>query len=173
MGKIFQQALLKWPVNAQHFFGHQKNKNKAIMKHSPEWLKLMKQVMPSGDEKMEQLEHSHTAGRNVCTTTLKIVFIYFWRGEGREKERERNVWLPLERPLLGTWPATQACALTGNRTSDPLVRRLGLNPLSHASQGCTTTLKVDLALLQKCPPLTLRLCLMAVPDRTCCPSCSP
>ena len=88
------------------------------MKHSPEWLKLMKQVMPSGDEKMEQLEHSHTAGRNVCTTTLKIVFIYFWRGEGREKERERNVWLPLERPLLGTWPATQACALTGNQTGD-------------------------------------------------------
>ena len=22
-------------------------------------------------------------------------------------------------PLLGTWPATQACALTGNRTSEP------------------------------------------------------
>ena len=38
-------------------------------------------------------------------------------------------------PLLGTWPATQACALTGNRTSDPLVRRPVLNPLSHSSQG--------------------------------------
>ena len=25
------------------------------------------------------------------------------------------------RPLLGTWPATQACALTGNRTGDTLV----------------------------------------------------
>ena len=24
------------------------------------------------------------------------------------------MWLPLTRPLLGTWPATQACALTGN-----------------------------------------------------------
>ena len=38
-------------------------------------------------------------------------FIYFQRGEGREKERERNinVWLPLTCPLLGTWPATQAC----------------------------------------------------------------
>ena len=37
---------------------------------------------------------------------LKILIIYFWRGEGREKERERNinVWLPLVRPLLGTWP---------------------------------------------------------------------
>ena len=38
-------------------------------------------------------------------------------------------------PLLGTWPATQASALTGNRTGDPLVRRLVLSPLSHTSQG--------------------------------------
>ena len=38
------------------------------------------------------------------------------RREGREKERERdiNVWLLLVWPLLGTWPASQACALTGN-----------------------------------------------------------
>ena len=34
-----------------------------------------------------------------------------------------------------TWPATQACALTGNGTSNPLVHRLALNPLSHTSQG--------------------------------------
>ena len=38
-------------------------------------------------------------------------------------------------PALGTWPATQACALTGNQTGDPLVRRLVLNPLSHPNQG--------------------------------------
>ena len=38
-------------------------------------------------------------------------------------------------PLLATWPATQACALTGNGTGDPLVHRLVLNPLSHTSQG--------------------------------------
>ena len=37
--------------------------------------------------------------------------------------------------LLGTWPATQACALTGNRTGDPLACRLALNPLSHTSQS--------------------------------------
>ena len=30
---------------------------------------------------------------------------------------------------------TQACALTGNQTSDPLVHRPALNPLSHTSQG--------------------------------------
>ena len=27
------------------------------------------------------------------------------------------MWLPLSRPLLGTWPATQVCALTGNPTA--------------------------------------------------------
>ena len=45
------------------------------------------------------------------------------------------MWLPLTWPPVGTWPATQACALTGNGTSDPLVCRPALNPLSHTSQG--------------------------------------
>ena len=43
------------------------------------------------------------------------------RKRGREistRERSINVWLPLKRPLLGTWPATWACTVTGNRTSD-------------------------------------------------------
>ena len=54
----------------------------------------------------------------------KVLFIYFLeRGEGREKERDRNinVWLPLMWPPLETWPTTQACALSGNRTRDPLI----------------------------------------------------
>ena len=42
--------------------------------------------------------------------------------------------LPLMRPILGTWPATQACALTGKRTSDLLVHRPVLSPLSCPSQ---------------------------------------
>ena len=69
---------------------------------------------------------------------LKI-FIYFtFRERGKEKEeRNINVWLPLLHPLLGTWPATQACALTGNRTGDPLVHRLVHNPLSHTSEEKT------------------------------------
>ena len=58
-------------------------------------------------------------------------------GRGKEKERNINVWLPLMRPPLGTWPAIQACALTGNQTSDPLVHRPMLNPLSYTSQGST------------------------------------
>ena len=45
------------------------------------------------------------------------------------------MWLPLTHPQLGTWPATQAHALTGNRTSDPLVHRPALSPLSPTSQS--------------------------------------
>ena len=59
------------------------------------------------------------------------LFIYlFIREKGREGEREaekHNVWLPLMCPLLETWPATQACALTGNRTAHPLIHRPALN----------------------------------------------
>ena len=68
---------------------------------------------------------------------LKILFILFLdRGEQKEKERERNisVWLLLVHPPLGTWPTTQACALTGNRTSD-FGSQPALNPLSYTSQG--------------------------------------
>ena len=49
---------------------------------------------------------------------------------------ERNIdQLPFTHPQLGTWPTIQACVLTGNGTSDLLVGRLALNPLSHPSQG--------------------------------------
>ena len=36
--------------------------------------------------------------------------------------------LPLPHPQLETWTTTQACALTGNRTSDLSVGRLALSP---------------------------------------------
>ena len=67
----------------------------------------------------------------------KNIYLFLERGEGREKEKERNinVWLPLMHPLLGNWATTQACALTGNRTGDPLLRSLMLNSLSHTSQS--------------------------------------
>ena len=75
----------------------------------------------------------------VVFSFLKRFYLFTFRqsGEGREKEREKdiNVWLPLMCPQLGTWPATQACALTGSLTGDPLVRRPAINPLSHTSQG--------------------------------------
>ena len=67
---------------------------------------------------------------------LKIFYLFIYLfivGGGRKRERNINVWLLLVCPLLGTWPGNQACALTGNRTSDPLVCRLVLNLLSYTS----------------------------------------
>ena len=65
------------------------------------------------------------------------------------RERNINVWLPLVCPPLGTWPATQACALTGNRTSDPLGHRPTLNSLSYTSQGLMWLLTADIPLQDK------------------------
>ena len=69
-----------------------------------------------------------------------FTYLFLERGEEKEKEKERNitVCLPLVCPLLGTWPSTQACALTGNGTSDPLVHRPTLNLLSHTSHALLT-----------------------------------
>ena len=70
--------------------------------------------------------------------TFFLNFIYFqreWKG-GREGERHQCVAASC--PLLGAggaWPKAQACFLARNQTSDPLVRRLVLSPLSHTSQG--------------------------------------
>ena len=68
---------------------------------------------------------------------FKRFYLFLERGEGKEKERGRNIdaWLPLTWPPLGTWPTTLVCALTGNQTSDPLVCRLALSQQSHISQG--------------------------------------
>ena len=68
---------------------------------------------------------------------LKIFFLsLFFRGRkgGRRSSHE---------PSLGTWPTTQACALTANQTGDPLVRRPALSLLSHTSQGNNVILIFD------------------------------
>ena len=96
----------------------------------------------------------------LIANTLGLFFL-----ERRKRERNINVWLPLEHPLLGTWSATQACALTGNRTGDALVCRLAFNPLSHTSQGWLFLTQEDLMTSdpgsQSLPPLDphLALCL--------------
>ena len=53
------------------------------------------------------------------------------------------VQLPLAHPQLRTWPSTQACALTGNRTCNLSVCRPALSPLSHTVQGPTALLSAD------------------------------
>ena len=64
-----------------------------------------------------------------------FMYLFLEKGKGREKDRSMNVWLPVARPSLGTWPAIQTYVLTGSRIGDPLVLRLALSPLSHARQG--------------------------------------
>ena len=74
---------------------------------------------------------------------FKIIYLFIFteRGEGREKERERNInvrkidWLPFSWHQPGTWPATQTCALTENRTSDLSLCRTVPNQLNHTGQG--------------------------------------
>ena len=63
----------------------------------------------------------------------KRFYLFIFRERGGERERDIHVWLPLTCPLPGTWPATQTCALTGNRTCDPWVHRPAFSPLSHTS----------------------------------------
>ena len=72
-----------------------------------------------------------------------FISLFLEKVEGKEKEREKNinVSLPLARPRLGTWPTTQAYALTGNRTGYPLPCSPVLNSLSHTSQGKSVELK--------------------------------
>ena len=97
-------------------------------------------VLGSIDYEMTRLGETEVHRTRIQFTEnsfLYFIYLFLDRREWREKEKERNinVWLPLMHPLLGTWLTTQACALTGNWTSDPLVHRPALNPLSHTSQG--------------------------------------
>ena len=91
---------------------------------------------------MDSWGRSSSPGRNPNYVCLRFYFFLF-RERGTEEEREgetsmceRNVdRLPLARPQPETWPTTQACALTGNRTGDLSVCKPVLDPLSHPSQG--------------------------------------
>ena len=75
-------------------------------------------------------------------TPARAIYLFLREGErarktGREISMcERSItWFPLARPQPGTWPATRACALTGNRTGDLSVCGMTLNPPSYTSQG--------------------------------------
>ena len=56
-------------------------------------------------------------------------------GEEHQCERETQVGCLSHTPKPGTRPATQACALIGNRTSDLLLCEMTPNQMSHAGQS--------------------------------------
>ena len=74
--------------------------------------------------------------------SLKFFLLIPERGKGRkreeekhEHERETSTGCLSHTPQLGTEPATQACALTGNPTCDPLVCEMMPNQLGYTGPG--------------------------------------
>ena len=72
-----------------------------------------------------------------------FIYLFLEKGEGKEKKRERNIDVgardtsngcPLLTPSWDLAHSPGMC-LTGNKTCDPSIHRLALNPLSHSSQG--------------------------------------
>ena len=70
--------------------------------------------------------------KDIFSLFKKAFYLFIFVGE-KERERNIDVWEipPFAHPQLGTWPTTQACALTGNWTCKPAA----LIPLNHTSQG--------------------------------------
>ena len=77
-----------------------------------------------------------------CSVFIIYLQLYLFREgkAGRKRGRETSMYGGLlhttpPHPPMGTWPATQACALTGNWTGDLLLHSPALSPLNHTSQG--------------------------------------
>ena len=73
---------------------------------------------------------------------LFLIVLIFREGGGRKKGKETLMCkininqLPPAGPQPGTWPATQACALTRNQTHNLQVHGATRKPPTHTSQGC-------------------------------------
>ena len=73
-----------------------------------------------------------------------FIYLLLERGGERTREKERHIdRLPLARLQPGTRLATQAWALTRNRTGDLLFCRMMPNPLSHIIQGAKSYLNIQ------------------------------
>ena len=70
---------------------------------------------------------------SLIISQFKKNYLFLERGEGREKERGRNisVWLPLTCPHTGDLARNPGMCPDRESNSDLLVCRLVINPLSH------------------------------------------
>ena len=84
-------------------------------------------------------------------TFFKRFYLLIFREREREGERERNInmWLPLMRPLLGTWSATQACALDWESHWRPFGSQACTESSELHQPGLTTHLLFKLATFQE------------------------
>ena len=71
---------------------------------------------------------------------LFIYLLFLERGEGKLRREKHKCVIASHTPPTGDMAATQARALTGARTGDPLVCRRVFNPLSYTSQGSRVTI---------------------------------
>ena len=92
--------------------------------------------------KFEKQQYSTSPNMAPMTFIFFLRFyLFIFRERAREREREGDKHRCVRDQLLlacvqlGTWTTTQACALTGNQTSHPLVLRPVLSLPNHTSQG--------------------------------------
>ena len=89
---------------------------------------------------MDEILHIHANSSSGCSLFFfnkYFIYLFLEKGEEREKERERKYHCVVASHMPSTrdLPETQAYALSGNQTSDLLVCKPALSPLSHTSQG--------------------------------------
>ena len=70
-------------------------------------------------------------------------------------------------PLLGTWPNTQACALTRNRTGNPLACGMMPNQLSCTGEDCFIFFKMGLGWVILCLVITQMNIYLSFSQRAC------
>lgn len=83
----------------------------------------------------------------VCLILIRGYFSIYFRDSGRKREGQREMlmwenhidWLPPELTLTRAWareePTTEACALDGNWTQNPMAHRPKLYPLNQICFG--------------------------------------
>ena len=83
----------------------------------------------------------------IIFSKIIYLFILWQRGREGEREGEKHPCVVASRVPPTREPGPQpryVCALTGNRTGDPVVLRLALNPLSHTRQGSSQLFSISL-----------------------------